>query len=67
MSYEWFTQTERVDSHSPPGEILSSQVPVVADEAVRNEILLRRSQGVTLQHLQAIQHLHTHNVTISYT
>lgn len=50
-------------SHSQPGKILSCQVSVGADDAVSNEFLLQRSEGVSLQHIQPIQQLWIHMMT----
>lgn len=63
-SIQWCTGTEGLEappySHSQPGKILSGQVSVSADNAVGDEFLLQRCEGVSLQHIQSVQQLWTH-------
>lgn len=44
-------------SHPLPGKVLNHQVSVGADDAVSDELLLERSDAVSLQHIQPVQQL----------
>lgn len=45
----------------------SCEVPVVAGDAVSDELLLQRRERVPLQHLQPVQQLWTHMLVIQQT